>query len=556
MLIVLLATVALQLLTPQISRQFIDGAQSGKPVQDLVGLALLFITLAILIQSSMVATVFFSERVGWAASNELRGDLALHALKLDSKFHTVHTPGELTERVDGDVNTLSNFFSQFIMQVVGSVILLAGVLILLARVDWRLGLVYVIYTGTYLGIAFRIRGSAIPRWTASRRAAADFSGFIEERINGIEDIRTNGLAPHTMHQFHRLVRTRYGLDRIASLVSAKVSAALIATITLNFAVAYLLTAHLFVEGSISLGTSFLVIQYSVLLNQPLFQFASQIEDLQKVGGSVSRINELMLTTSQITDEGDGELPRGPLSIEFNQVSFGYDPTTIVLEDVSFRLEAGQTLGVFGRTGSGKSTLARLLLRLYEPTNGVIYLADRPVRSMRLGRVQKHIGMVTQDVHLFHATLRDNISLFDATISDEQILDALHALGLGKWYSSLAKGLDTELSSDGSGLSGGEAQLVAFARIFLRNPSIVILDEPTSRLDPVTERHLEQALDQLLCDRTVVIVAHRLSTLARTDFVMMLENGKVAEFGSRDQLASDPTSHFARLTAHGTDAYLG
>jgi ABC-type multidrug transport system fused ATPase/permease subunit len=553
---VLVITIALQLAAPQISRRFIDGAQAGLPTRDLIDYAIAFIVVAILIQATMVATVFLSERVGWTATNMMRSDLALHALNLDSQFHTEHRPGELTERIDGDVNTLSNFFSQFIVQVVGSAFLLAGVLVLLARVDYRLGIIYVVYTVIYMTIAIRIRGTAIPRWTASRKAAADVAGFVEERVSGLDDIRANGLGANTMNQFHRLVRHRYGLERIASLVSAKVSATLIAVITVNFAVAYLLTAYLFVEGSISLGTAFLVIQYSVLLNQPLFQFANQIEDIQKVGGSVARISDLMATESTIRDTGSVDLHAGQLSIAFDRVSFGYAARSNVLDGLSFDVGAGQILGIVGRTGSGKTTLARLLLRLYEPREGKVLIGGVDVRDIRKQSLHQHVAMVTQDVFLFQATLRDNISLFDTSISDDAILESIRSLGLSRWYDELPAGLDTYMSATTSGLSGGEAQLVALSRVFLRDPGLIVLDEPTSKLDPVSEHYLERALDRLLAGRTVVIIAHRLSTLARADLVMILHGGEIAEFGSRQQLEADPNSRFAKLASIGADGYLG
>jgi len=169
-----------------------------------------------------------------------------------------------------------------------------------------------------------------------------------------------------------------------------------------------------------------------------------------------------------------------------------------------------------------------------------------LRDLSLADLRQRVGMVTQEIHLFNASLRDNLTLFDPAISDERILDALQELGLMDWYRSLPQGLDAKLAPGGSKLSAGEAQLLAFARVFLRDPGLVILDEASSRLDPATEARLERAIDRLLAERTAIIIAHRLGTVRRADRIMILENGRQVEYGERERLARDPNSHFARL----------
>jgi ABC-type multidrug transport system fused ATPase/permease subunit len=236
------------------------------------------------------------------------------------------------------------------------------------------------------------------------------------------------------------------------------------------------------------------------------------------------------------------------------VRFGYEEATVV-RDLSFRLAPGEILGLLGRTGSGKTTVTRLLLRLYDPDAGSIRLGGVELRTARLADLRGHIGMVTQDVQLFQATVRDNIALFDPGISDERIFAALDALGLTEWVRGLPAGLDTVLGANGSGLSAGEAQLLAFTRVFLKDPGLVILDEASSRLDPATERLIERAVRTLLRDRTGIIIAHHLATVARADTILILEDGEVAEFGPRLALAHDPDSRFAALLRTGAAEVL-
>ncbi|HEV2072062.1 MAG TPA: ATP-binding cassette domain-containing protein, partial [Thermomicrobiales bacterium] len=224
----------------------------------------------------------------------------------------------------------------------------------------------------------------------------------------------------------------------------------------------------------------------------------------------------------------------------------------VVLDISFRLAPGEVLGLIGRTGSGKTTLTRLLFRLHDPTAGTIRIGDMNLREYRLSDLRAEIGIVTQDIQLFRASVRDNLTLFDSSISDEQIRSALEGLGLAPWLSSLPDGLDSLLASGGAGLSAGEAQLLAFARVFLRHPRIVVLDEASSRLDPGTERRLERAVDRLLEGRTGIIIAHRLATVQRADSIIVLEDGRIVEYGRREDLAADPTSRFARMLRTGHD----
>jgi ABC-type multidrug transport system fused ATPase/permease subunit len=208
------------------------------------------------------------------------------------------------------------------------------------------------------------------------------------------------------------------------------------------------------------------------------------------------------------------------------------------------------LGILGRTGSGKTTIARLLLRFYDPQSGVIRLGETALQQIASTELPQRIGFVTQDVQLFQATVRANLTFFNPQISDAQILQTLDTLGLTTWLQALPQGLDTPLGSDSDRLSTGQAQLLAFARVFLKNPGLVILDEATSRLDPTTETVMERAIDKLLEERTGIIIAHRLQTLSRADQILVLENGQMVEYGDRQTLTHNPNSHYAQLLKVG------
>ncbi|MBP7689591.1 MAG: ATP-binding cassette domain-containing protein, partial [Thermoflexales bacterium] len=209
----------------------------------------------------------------------------------------------------------------------------------------------------------------------------------------------------------------------------------------------------------------------------------------------------------------------------------------------------------GRTGSGKTTLARLLLRLYDVPDGEIYLENKPIRAVRESTLRQRVGMITQDVQLFHASVRDNLTFFEPDVPDEVLRQQLIDLGLWPRISALPDGLDTELASGGRGLSAGEAQLLTCARLFLRDPGLVIMDEASARLDPATEHLIEAAIDRLLTGRTGIIIAHRLKTVLRADRILILEDGCIVEEGERAALQRDPQSRFYQLLQTGLEEVL-
>ncbi len=549
----LLGSIGLQLIVPQILSRFIDAARAGAAPDALLRLAVVFLMVALIGQVSSAIAVYASATVGWTATNLLRADLARHCLHLDLSFHSARTPGEMIERVDGDITQLSGFFSQMVIQVLGNTLLLAGILALLSRVDWRVGLAYAGFTVIGLIALRRTLDIAVPHWKQSRQANAMLIGFLEERLSGTEDIRSSGAVPYVMRRLALAMREQLQRARTAWLIGTLPWAAITIVVVLGYVLAFGFGAYLLSLGAITLGTVYLFFHYTEMLRRPLEQITRQIQDLQRASASIDRVADLLALEPAVKD-GVRRLPPGPLSVEFRDVSFGYVPDDPVLRELTFRLEPGRVLGLLGRTGSGKTTIGRLLVRLYDTSAGSIRLGGIEIRDVRLGDLRQRIGIVTQDVQLFHATVRDNLTFFDPTISDHRITAVLDTLGLREWCESLPQGLDTPLVPRG-GLSAGEAQLLALARLFFKDPGLVILDEASSRLDPATERLVEGALAALLRGRTAIIVAHRLATVERADAIMIIEDGRIVEHGPRRPPAENPASRFAGLLRTGLEEVL-
>jgi ATP-binding cassette, subfamily B, bacterial len=302
-----------------------------------------------------------------------------------------------------------------------------------------------------------------------------------------------------------------------------------------------------------------------------------VEDLQQASANIQRIQELFDLQPQVGDpSGAGlPLPKGPLPVEFEHVSFRYedgqangdtqdstsrpseaapDNEGSVLIDISFSIRPGRVLGILGRTGSGKSTMTRLLFRLYDPSQGSVRLGGVDLRQVSSPDLRQQVSMVTQDVQLFQATVRENLTFFNPTIPDSRLEQVLKSLRLWDWVQSLPGGLNAPLAG-GESLSAGEAQLLAFARVFLKNPGLVILDEASSRLDPSTEALMERTVDFLFANRTGVVIAHRLKTVQRADDILILEDGSVVEYGPRLELAANLSSRFYHLLQTGLEEAL-
>jgi ABC-type multidrug transport system fused ATPase/permease subunit len=544
--VTLFASIGVQVATPLIAGRFINEATSGGPMRLLINLAGLTIALAIFGQGLAVAETWFAERVSWEATNSLRTDLVAHLLRLDAHYHSAHSQGELIERVDGDVATLARFFSRFVISIVGNLVLLLGVLGLLLVVDWRIGLGLAAFVAIGMVAMLKIRASSTHQWSAERQGSADFYGFLGEYLAGLEDIRSSGAGAFVLRRCAEAMRTWLTVVRRAQMRGYALVATSEGLFGLGIAFAFALSAILYRDGSLTLGTIYLVFRYTDMLRQPTEQLRNEIQDLQQADASIGRVEELLAEQPRITDGPLESLPPGPLSLEVDGVTFGYHDGSPVLRDVRFHLAPGRVLGIAGRTGSGKTTLSRLVPRFLDPQAGTVRLGGVDIREARLNALRSRIGLVSQDVHLFHASVRDNLTLFDDTVPDEKIAAALDSVGLADWRTSLPDGLDTVVGTGGAGLSAGQAQVLACARILLHDPDVVILDEASSRLDPATERLLHRALGRLLDGRTGIIVAHRLATFAYADDILVLENGEIQEYGPREELAANPDSRFAGL----------
>ncbi|WP_232031010.1 ABC transporter ATP-binding protein [Streptomyces lincolnensis] len=546
--------VGLQLVAPQMLRRFIDHTLTGSPADLLLAVAAWYLTAALGLLVVTVASDAVAARLAWRGTNRLRADLVAHCLRRPSRFYQRHPPGELLDRVDGDVTRLAAVMSALVLEVLAQLLLVAGILGALFLLDWRLALVFAPFAAGTLLLLRGLVGRAMPFVAARQASSADLLGFLEERLAGAQDLRTNGAAAHTLADLEARQDELYRRAHRAARVSVRWPATVQSLSTVSVVLALGVSVWLHDRGQLSTGTAFACLSYAMLLRRPLLAVTTRFHDLEEAAVSVRRLTELLRTDGE--EEVDpapsrtGRLPDGPLGARLDGVFFGYDPGEPVLRDVSFRLRPGERLGIVGRTGSGKSTVVRLLFGLQHPARGTVSVGGADVAGLDPRALRRRVALVTQEVQILHATLRDNLTFYDPSVDDGRVRAALEEAGLTEWCRELPDGLDTVLGTGARGMSAGQEQLLALARVFLRDPAVVLMDEPTARLDPHTERLLMPAMERLLEGRTAVVVQHRPHALGSMHRVLVLDGGTVVEHGEQTTLAADPTSRFHELLRTG------
>lgn len=544
-LVVLTAATALTLSMPLLLGVFVDDAVEGRPLADLTRVALLYIAAAVGAETLNLLVLWSSVKLSWRAGNRLREQLADHALRLELGWHARHSPGQLIERIDGDIEALGIFFANIVL-FVGNALLVVGMLVVAFVIDVRAGIVLLLVVAVGLALLIKQRLAAVPAREAEREANAILYGDLEERLGGLEDLRANGAGAYAVHRLHVNSARTWRAARHASWKGDTAFAISAVAFGVGSASTLGLGLVLHQRGAITVGAVLSLYRFAEMLRAPLERIAEQMKEFQKAFAGARRASTMLATEPAVADGARDDLPEGPLTVELDGVTFAYHRGNPVLRDIDLRLEPGRHVGVIGRTGSGKTTIGRLLLRLWDVDEGALRVGGIDVRELRLAVLRRRIAVVTQDVELFDASLRDNLTLFGARdTTDERLLAVLDDVGLAAWLASLPEGLDTHLAGIG-GLSAGEGQLLAFARAFLAEPDVVVLDEASSRLDPFTEARIAEATHALLAGRSALIIAHRLSTLDEVDQIVVLDDGVIVEQGRRVELAADESSRYARL----------
>ncbi len=549
--IVLLVHTILSIYGPQLLRDFIDGVANNASTKVLAVIAVLYLVVHLGRIAGEGLTTYLGENVAWAATNNIRVDLLVHAITLDMEFFNSHPPGTMLERTDGDANQLAKFFSQFSLRFLRSILLVVGIAIVMAFEDWRVCLVILTFIGAMAILIIKLRTFGVPYNERLREVAGKLYGLVEERLTNMEDIKALGGVTYSLRQMEAYIGQQVRLGRLAYSLGGLVwpCTLFLTGVGAGFMLAW--GGYLFLNGQMTIGTVYLMYAYMNLMIWPIEELSHEMEELQKAGGSLVRIDGLRREKTSLRYGTKTEFGDHPVKVSFQNVHFRYQhDSDVVLKNVNFELAPGHTLGIAGRTGSGKTTIGRLLARMYDPDKGQVLLNGQNLQEFDQDALRRKVGVVSQSVQFFSGTLRDNLCLFDRCYTDQQIENALRELNLIPWLEKMPQGLNMAMSSSSLDLSTGEAQRLALARVFLRNPEVVILDEAVASLDPATEVEVEISLQKLLQGRTGVVIAHKMKSLEKVDEVLILEKGEVLEYGARSYLLSQPQSMLNNLIAQG------
>jgi ATP-binding cassette, subfamily B, multidrug efflux pump len=455
--------------------------------------------------------------------------------------------GELLSRVTNDIDNISQTLQQTMSQLLSSLLTVVFVVGFMFSISWELALVAlvtvpitVLVTGAVMK---RSQGMFIDQWRRTGRLNA----HIEETFSGHALVKVFGRQEEVERTFaeenDKLFEASFG----AQFVSGLIMPTMMFIGNLNYVVIAVLGGLKVANGSISLGDVQAFIQYSRQFTQPLTQLASMTNLLQSGVASAERVFELLDAPEQDADRTGSPVPAGQRhgEVRFEQVSFSYDESRPLIEDLSLVAAPGQTVAIVGPTGAGKTTLVNLVMRFYDVDRGRITLDGVDIASMPRAALRDQIGMVLQDTWLFEGTIRDNIAYGRPGATEDDILEAARATYVDRFVHSLPDGYDTHIDEEGSNLSAGERQLVTIARAFLSDPELLILDEATSSVDTRTELLLQHAMAALRTDRTSFVIAHRLSTIRDADLILVMEDGAIVEQGNHDSLLAAEGA-YARL----------
>jgi len=483
--------------------------------------------------------------MGWVGQHmilDLRNALFGHLQFLSLQFYSEQKAGWIISRLTNDIENFNSLLNDGVQNLVKNGLTLIGVFIAIFLVDWRLALaVLAILPVMLLGTAvFRVESWKAYR--AAREAVAEVVAYLQENVSGMRVVQAFTREEKNTEQFDERNRAYRRANTRTTLLSALYFPGVEFLGSAGLAIVLLYGGFRVANGAMTVGE---LVAFVGLLNmffQPIQQLSQLYSDLQSTLASLEKVFSILDTEPDRADSSAArELDSLRGEVEFDRVSFAYGEEK-VLEDVSFRIEAGETLAIVGATGAGKSTIVKLLSRFYDPIEGEIRIDSQDLRDVRGSSLRRHMGVVLQDTFLFTGTIGENIRYGRPEATEEEVISAAKTVGADEFIRRLPEGYETQVRERGGRLSIGERQLVAFARALLADPKLLVLDEATSSVDLKTEARIEVALGNLLAGRTSVVIAHRLSTIRRADRILVLGNGRVLEEGTHEELLSRPSAY--------------
>ena len=481
--------------------------------------------------------IYFANWLGQRVVYDLRKELFRKMIGFRMTFFDKSAVGRLVTRAVNDIETIASIFSQGLFMIIADLLKMLIVIGVMLSVSWKLSLIVFAVLPLILFATRKFQKAMKFAFDEVRTQVANLNTFVQERISGMHIVQLF-VREHQENKSFQEINEEHKNAWLKTVWYNSIFfpiAELSTSITIGLLVWYGGLSVIAQENGITLGSIFLFIQLTQMLFRPLRQIADKFNTLQMGMVAVQRVFTLMDTNSHIRDDGFLEAKNIKGEISFQNVVFSYKEGETVINDISFDVNAGETIAIVGATGAGKSTIINLLSRFYDINMGIISIDGKNIKSYEIPSLRNAIAVVLQDVFLFADTIQNNITMWDSSISEEEVMEAAKHIGIDKFISKLPGKLQYDVKERGAMLSSGQRQLIAFLRAYVSNPSILVLDEATSSVDIKTEELVQVATDRLTEGKTAIIIAHRLATVQKADRIIVMDNGKIVEIGSHENL---------------------
>jgi ATP-binding cassette subfamily B protein len=531
-----LVSTLLGLAQPYITKLLIDEALLRKNLQALTTVAALMVVVTVLGFALNIISSYRYVAVSASVLFDMRLAVYKHLQKLSPRFYTRTKLGEIVSRLNNDISEVKRVAADTLLAAISNFIFLVGSVTIMVLLNWKLFLLSILLIPVSVLALKHYRQKLTDKVRGMRERSADIGSFLIESLMGMRLVVTSNTQESEVARFRE--KNRSFVDALLSmqLVSYFAGALPGTVLTLSTALVFLYGGKLVIDDVMTVGALVAFMAYHMRLLAPVQNLMGLYTSIATARVSLNRVFEILDTPVEV-NEAPGALAlhhvRG--DIEFRDVTLKYDRETVVLDSVSFEIPAGSLCAVAGPSGVGKSTIADLLLRFYDPQAGTIRLDGKDLREVRLGDLRREVVLVEQTAFLFNATIAENIRYGRPEATLEEIIRAAKAASIDAFIRSLPEGYDTQVGERGQALSAGERQRVALARALLRDPAVLVLDEPTASVDPITEQMIAAELAYVMRGRTTVVISHRLSLIEHADWVIVIDNGKVIETGRPDEL---------------------
>ena len=511
--------------------------------EGLIKITQILISLLVLEGVIQFFYIYLSTWLGQHVIQDLRSKIFEHILSLKMKYFDNTPIGTLVTRTVSDIETIADIFSQGLLVIIAELLKLIVIIILMFYTDWRLTIIALLTIPVLLVATAWFKNNIKRTFQDVRTQIANLNTFVQEHIVGINIVQIFNRENAEYQKFFD-INTKHRDSNIKGIFYYAVFfpvVEVLSSVSIGLIVWY--GGQAILDGkNITVGELIAFILFIHMMFRPIRQLADRFNILQMGIVGCERVFKVLDTDEKILDNGTLNIENTKGSIAFKKVNFCYKKDESVLKNLSFEIEAGKMLALVGRTGAGKTSIVSVLNRFYEIDSGNITIDGININEISLQSLRKNIALVQQEVFLFSDSILNNITLFDATISKEKVIVAAKEIGVDEFINSLPGDYDFVVAERGVTLSSGQRQLIAFLRVYVRNPKILILDEATASIDTATEELLQLALEKLATNRTTIVIAHRLSTIVNADKILHLENGSVLESGTHNQLLKNKGSY--------------